>query len=187
MNISKSTGNFVLGSPLNALLIRPPFQAYHLIDIDRKKTDLLRKEVGDRPDVHVYEGDCNKILLEQVFPMVRFEDYRRALCLLDPYGLHLDWQVIETAGKMETIDMFLNFPVMDMNRNVLWKNPEGVAPEDIQRMTRFWGDESWRNIAYSSNGWLFPDMEEKQSNETIAKAFCDRIRTVADFPKVSDP
>jgi hypothetical protein len=29
---------------------------------------------------------------------VRFESYRRGLCILDPYGLHLDWTVTHTAG-----------------------------------------------------------------------------------------
>ena len=44
--------------------------------------------------------------------------------MLDPYGLHLDWEVIETAGKMRSIEIFLNFPIMDMNRNALWRNPD---------------------------------------------------------------
>ena len=73
------------------------------------------------------EGDCNQILLENVFPRVRYEDYRRGLCILDPYGLDLDWNVISRAGQMKTIDLFLNFPVADMNRNVLWRDPERVC------------------------------------------------------------
>jgi hypothetical protein len=44
--------------------------------------------------------------------------------------------------------MFLNFPVMDMNRNAIWKNPEKVSKSGIKRMTTFWGDESWRDAAY---------------------------------------
>jgi three-Cys-motif partner protein len=54
-----------------------------------------------------------------VFPPIRFENFNRALCLLDPYGLHLDWQVMLQAGKSRAVDMFLNFPVMDMNRNAI--------------------------------------------------------------------
>jgi len=119
VHISKATGEYVHGSPTNALLVQPPFREYYLIDIDRQKVTRLRDETKDRKDVHIDEGDCNRILLEKVFPNVRWEQYRRGLCLLDPYGLQLDWKVIETAGKMRSIDMFLNFPVADMNRNVL--------------------------------------------------------------------
>jgi len=67
--------------------------------------------------------------------------------LLDPYGLDLTWNVIVAAGHLRTIDLFLNFPVADINRNVLWREPEGVDQADIARMNRFWGDDSWRQIA----------------------------------------
>jgi three-Cys-motif partner protein len=174
------------GSPLNALKVRPPFQEYHLIDIKPKKVENLRKLIGDRSDVSIYEGDCNQILLEKIFPRVRYENYRRGLCILDPYGLDLDWSVISRAGQMKTIDLFLNFPVADMNRNVLWRDPERVSSAQAARMTAFWGDESWRDIAYQTTGNLF-EFPEKQSNEVVAEAFRQRLRRVAGFERVPDP
>lgn len=138
IHLSKTSGDFVPGSPLNALHIQPPFHEYHFIDLNPRKAAHLRDLIGERSDVHIYEGDCNDILLGKVFPRVKYEDYCRALCLLDPYGLHLNWEVISLAGRMGTIDMFLNFPVADINRNVLWRNPEGVAEDDIQRMNAFY-------------------------------------------------
>lgn len=111
----------VPGSPLNALYVQPPFPEYHLIDLDSKKVDSLRSHTKDWPNVSIYEGDSNEVLIQKMFPKARYGDYRRALCLLDPYGLHLRWQAIESAGNMKSIDIFLNFPVQDMNRNVLWK------------------------------------------------------------------
>src|SRR5207245_928555 len=107
------TGDMVAGSPLNALHVRPPFREYHLIDLDGAKAASLRELMANKPNVHVYEGDCNEVLLRGVFPRLRYEDYRRGLVLLDPYGLHLDWSVIRTAGQLGTVDMFLNFPVSD--------------------------------------------------------------------------
>jgi three-Cys-motif partner protein len=98
--------------------------------------------------------------------------------------LHLDWEVIRSAGEMKTIDIFLNFPIADMNRNVFWLNPDGVDQADITRMNRFWGDESWRSVAYNSKRTLF---EEKTDNETIAEAFRGRLRTVACFRNVPEP
>jgi three-Cys-motif partner protein len=186
VHISKSTGSFVPGSPLNAFLIRPPFRDHHLIDIDASRIGSLRKLIGERSNVHLYEGDCNDILLHRVFPKVRFEDYRRGLCILDPYGLDLDWKVAETAGRMRSIDMFLNFPVMDINRNVLWRNPEGVDAGQIVRMNRYWGDESWREMAYRTDTTLFGE-PEKQSNEVVAQAFRERLRTVTGFKRVPEP
>jgi len=185
---SKGKKEFVPGSPLNALLIQPPFRDYYLIDIDKQKLGVLNDIVDTKPNVHVYSGDCNSILIDDVFPKVRFEDYRRGLCLLDPYGLHLAWDVIRVAGKMRSIDMFLNFPVADMNRNVLWRNPEGVDLADVDRMNRYWGDESWKTTAYAAGRNLFGDLEvEKEENKKIAGGFRDRLRRVAGFQHVPEP
>lgn len=183
---SKQSGEFVLGSPLNALYVNPPFREIHLIDLNGDKSDQLQKLTINDPRVTVHCGDCNKILISNVFPKVKYEDYRRGLCLLDPYGLHLNWNVIEQAGKMKTIDLFLNFPVMDMNRNALWKNPE-KTPVGIDRMTAFWGDESWRTAAYKIIPTLFGEWEEKTTNEDIVKAFRKRLKSVAGFRYVVDP
>ncbi len=186
MHISKKTGEHVPGSPLNALQVEPRFREYHFIELDRLKVAALRQAVGRRPEVHVHDGDCNNILLKKVFPKVRFEDFRRGLCLFDPYGLHLNWEVIATAGRLKSIEIFLNFPVADINRNVLWRHPEGVDPGDIERMNLFWGDESWRHIAYTTDKDLF-GYPEKEDNETVAEAFRQRLQKVASFAHVPKP
>jgi three-Cys-motif partner protein len=186
VHVARSTGQFVRGSPLNALLIEPPFQEFFLIDMDAGKAEHLARLVGDRSDVFIYEGDCNEILLEKVFPKVRYEDYRRGLCLLDPYGLHLNWEIIQTAGQMQSIEIFLNFPVADMNRNVLWHDPSRVSAEQAQRLTTFWGDDSWKQAGYSGADDLFGH-EEKQPNEVIAAAFQRRLKEIANFKYVPEP
>jgi three-Cys-motif partner protein len=186
VHVSKATGEYVPGSPVNALLVLPPFREYHLIDIDRRKLASLRQLTKGRNDVHVHEGDCNHVLLKEVFPKVRWEQYRRGLCLLDPYGLHLNWDVMVTAGKIRSIDIFLNFPVADMNRNVLWRHPEGVDTADLNRMTAFWGDESWRQVAYTTTRDLFAH-PEKEDNAVVAEGFRQRLLNVAGFKHVPDP
>lgn len=137
LHISKETGELVQGSPLNALQVKPPFKEYHFIDLKKKKIKSLNQLSGSQNDVFIHLGDCNQILLEKIFPKVKYEDYRRALCVLDPYGLQLNWEIIITAGKLQTVEIFLNFPVLDMNRNVLWRNPEKVSPKQIERLNRF--------------------------------------------------
>ena len=187
IHISKNRGELVPGSPLNALQITPPFREYYLIDLDSQKVSLLKQIVGSREDVHILEGDANRLLIEEVFPNVSYKEYRRGLCLLDPYGLHLNWEVLSKAGQMGSIDMFLNFPVADINRNVIWRDPTGVRQSDIKRMDMFWGDDSWRKIAYRPVEGLFETIEEKVNNETVAEAFRERLRCVAGFKHVPKP
>jgi three-Cys-motif partner protein len=192
VHLTRETHEFVPGSPLNALRIDPPFHDYFLVDLDGDKVDQLRgfPEVCRRAEVHVLQGDCNEVLLLDVFPRVRYEVYRRALCLLDPYGLHLNWEVIETAGKMRSVEIFLNFPIMDMNRNALWHEPERASAAGTGRMTAFWGDESWRQIAYAENpqlGLFGKARPKKVSNEEVVAAFRQRLKDVAGFKHVLDP
>ena len=188
-HISKTTGEMVPGSPLNALAIQPPFKECHLIDLDGAKVDNLRSLVGTRSDVSIHEGNCNEVLLKTVFPRVLYEDFRRGLCLLDPYGLTLRWEVVERAGKMKSMEIFLNFPIMDINRNALWSDPAGVAKEDADRMTSFWGDESWKTAAYADHPTLFGGVDpiKHGGNERIVQAYQGRLKKVAGFKFVPDP
>ncbi len=187
MHIAKRTQDPVPGSPLNALDVEPPFSGYHFIDLNHDKAELLREVTSDCDNVTVHEGDCNGILLDQVFPSINRAAYRRALCLLDPYGLHLDWEVVYAAGHSLAIEVFLNFPVFDMNRNVLWHASDKVAPAQVARMNAFWGDESWREAAYSKTMGLFDTIEDKLSNEVIAQAYCERLKEVGGFQYVPKP
>ncbi len=186
-HISKNTGEFVPGSPWNALLIKPPFNEFHFIDLDRTKAAKLREIAAARADVHIYEEDANSVLLTKVFPRCQYEDYSRALCLLDPYNVNVDWKVIETAGKMESIEIFYNFMIMDVNMNVLRRNPERVPSSQAARMDKAWGDHSWRDLAYTKVRGLFGDMECKEDNETLAEALRERLRKVAGFKYVPAP
>jgi len=187
VHVSKKTGSIVKGSPIVALSITPSFHKYYFVDLDSRKTEYLKKLIKGNSSAHVYNGDCNEILLKEVFPKIKYSDYRRGICLLDPYGLHLNWDVIRGAGQMKSLEIFLNFPIMDMNRNVFWRNPENVAPEDIRRMDAFWGDDSWRDgVVYDKKQDLF-GYPCKQSNSTIAEHFKKRLIRVAGFKHVSNP
>jgi three-Cys-motif partner protein len=188
-HLSETTGEMVPGSPLNALLVSPPFRHYYLVDMDGDRASGLQAIVGKRKDVDVYKGDCNEVLPEKVFPQVRFKDFRRGLCILDPYGLHLNWNLIRTAGELNTLDVFINFPIYDININVLHHDPASVLPVHVRRMNAYWGDEAWRDVAYEeSSPDLFGNVDlEKISNERFAAAFRDRLRKVAGFKKVPEP
>lgn len=184
---SRTTGEEIEGSPAIALGVRPRFSHYHLIDLDGQRAERLRQMGAGQSDVTVYEGDGNEVLLEKVLPACRYEDYRRALCLLDPYDLNPKWEVIRTAGQMKSVEVFLNFMIMDANMNILWKDPDKVAKGQVERMNQFWGDESWRQIAYRKKAGLFGDIREKAPNMDIAEAYRDRLKTWAGFKYVPNP
>ena len=184
VHLSRTTGELVDGSPLIALKTIPPFSEYHFIDSDPSRAEQLRKMAGTRADVNIYSEDCNDVLIREIFPRAKYEDYRRALCLLDPYNINLRWEVIETAGHMESVEVFLNFMIMDINRNALRRNPDKSIQSKIEQLTRLWGDETWFDAAYDSN--LFGD-PDKVSNARFEEAWRERLIKKAGFKFVSKP
>src|SRR5438034_11586704 len=70
IHISRATKEFIPGSPLNALNVTPPFREYYLIDLVRDKVAALQELVGNRPDVHILQGDSNVLLLDEILPKV---------------------------------------------------------------------------------------------------------------------
>jgi three-Cys-motif partner protein len=181
---SRTTGEVVAGSPLRALGVEPPFDEYHFIEIDDRKVEKLEELAATRSNAHVHHGDCNDVLTREVLPLADYKRYRRAVCLLDPYSLQLDWEVMRAAGQMKSVEIFLNFPIMDMNRNVFRRGAS--APKENQ-MTRFWGDDSWRSVAFREQPLLFGTEMQKAENHEIVTAFSNRLREVAGFEFVPEP
>ena len=106
IHASRTSGNLVEGSPTLALETQPPFAEYHFIDLKKSNIEIMKALVmsGSAGDVdpgtiHFYNDDCNTVLLKSVFPRIQFSEYRRGLCLLDPYGLHLDWEVVRPPAS----------------------------------------------------------------------------------------
>lgn len=185
MHFSKTNQCEVEGSPLRALKI-PGFLEYHLADTDGNKMACLKELTAGIDHVFFHHGDCNVLLPRDVFPLIRYDLYRRAFCLLDPYGLHLSWDVIMQAAGQKTIDLLINFPIMDMNQNVLKRDPGTVDPRQKERMTKFWGDESWHQAAYDTTMNLF-QMEIKTNNEDMVKAYMKRLHDIAGYRYVAKP
>jgi len=190
MHVAKETGDFVPGSPINALLLDPPFSEYHFIDLHGGKVDGLREnELVKKRGAIVHHGDCNDVLLKTLLPGLTFQSFRKALLVLDPYDIDLDWEVMRKAGELGTVEVFLNFMVMDMNRSVFWRNWKDVKPEQLLRMDRFWGDRSWQEVVYTREKDLFGEEihTKRVGNEPVVEAYRERLKTVAGFDYVPEP
>ena len=183
----------ISGSPINALNIEHKFGEYHFIDINQLKIDHLENLIAGRPEakmVYFHLGDANEILRRVILPNYQYESFKRALCILDPYGLDIEWATIESIGKARTMDVFLNFPLMDINRNAALKTLEASNPEEGVRLTKIWGDDSWKHLAYVEQADLFSSsvlIKKGEGNEILKRGFRKRLRQVAGFSFVPEP
>jgi len=193
IHISRRTGEFIPGSPLNALEIENPFTEYRFIDIDKAKAEALEVLTREQSNIKVYPEDCNEALVKKIFPSLQRKSKKRALCILDPYGLHLYWETIVEAAKLRTTEIFLNFPLMDMNRNVLHKDLLSADPDQIERMNRFCGSEEWQEILYEEDKQmtLFGDtyrIKVVDGNIKLGDWFrVERLKKAAGFKFVTKP
>lgn len=189
IHISKTKGEIIPGSPLNALDIDPPFIEYYFIDLDKERANIFEKIAKENPRVHAYQGDCNEILINKIFPIFTYDSYKRALCILDPYKINIKWETIKKASDLKTIDMFLNFSIMDANRNILFEDLSIAKPEDIARMNAFWGDDQWKELLYKKQKNLFGEVRQIKIDDfkKLALGFEQRLKKVAGFKNVPKP
>ena len=104
----------------------PPFDGFYFIDMDPTKRPTCKSCARGTETLKFTRGIPTRIWRRGFCRRSNFANFNRALCLLDPYGLQIDWEVLRLAGQSKAVDMFLNFPVMDMNRNAIWRNPGKV-------------------------------------------------------------
>jgi three-Cys-motif partner protein len=107
---------------------------------------------------------------------------------LDPYGIHgkpLHWRTIKQIADLGTVDIFLNFPLMDINRNILRGLLANADDTAIAAFNAFWGSDDWKDIMYRPD--LFGDLDKIGNNQKLAAAFQKRLKTVAGFEFVPEP
>jgi three-Cys-motif partner protein len=186
IHTSKTNNSITIdGSPVNAFNLQNKFREYYFIDLDKDKIEHLKNTLGMKDGVFYFNDDCNKVLLEQILPKMKFETFRRALCILDPYSLQFDWNILKMASESKIMEVFINFPIMDINRNVLIPNP---TQKNIDKMNYFWGDNSWEKLSLVEQQSLFSDTTYKEkgiTNIRLVEAYKKKLKN--NFKFVPEP
>ena len=185
--IDRETGAQLRGSALRALAVMPPFHELHFVEEDDAKASILEQAVTAEVRAKVHRGDGVSTLSIELLPRCKWEDYHRALCLLDPYDLSVPFTLVQDIGRMRSVEIFYNFMIMDANRNVLWRRPDLVPQDRLAKMDLVWGDRSWQDVLYAVEPDLFGGTLRKVPNEEVAEAFRKRLRDAAGFKYVPAP
>jgi three-Cys-motif partner protein len=182
-----TSDELVPAGALRVLDVEPPFSEYHFIESNPQKAAVLRQIVAKQPrTAKVYEEDYRE-KLPSLLERCRYEDRARGLCLLDPYGLTVDYDLLEQIAATQTVEIFFNFMLVSANRNVLWRiDPSKIAPKRAAMMRRVWGNDEWPAAAYEKEASLFGDISVKASNDRIIGAYRQRL-SEAGFAYVAAP
>ena len=126
-------------------------------------------------------------MLPQLLERCRYKDFARGLCVLDPYGLSVDYDLLKAIAAMNSVEIFFNFMLVAANRNILWNiEPSKIPPGRAAMMTRVWGHDRWQEELYDREPDLFGETSVKVSNERVVEAYRKRL-LAAGFKFVPQP
>ena len=167
------------GSPKVALGIQnKPFDRLIFIEIGQENADSLRTMIahGDNADrAQVVTEDANQYLPKFCAAMGRYD---RAVVFLDPFGTQVDWETVQAIADTEKCDTWILFPVSAIRR-LLPRSGEVRSLGNENRLTKVFGDESWRNLQYPSEQMSFFCEVEIQTDPGV-KAIVELYRSKLD-------
>jgi three-Cys-motif partner protein len=157
---------FILGSPIRALNIENGFHRHHFFDLDESRVETLRECCKERKGAEVVQGDCNPAI--RTLAKTLHARSIRGVAFLDPYGAHLEWETVEALAATGTMEVVINFPVaMAINRLI---TRSGNVPESWSgQLTRCFGTEEWREIAYKVERDLFGQESVTKQTDVAAR------------------
>ena len=137
---------FVSGSAERAIKIADKsFDRLIFIEKDGKRCADLEKLRSTHPgrDIKIENSEANAFLAKL------HEDWNswRGVLFLDPFATQVEWATIEKIAGFNALDTWILFPVSAIARMLpTSQQPDEISPEWAKRLTRIFGDESWRNL-----------------------------------------
>lgn len=178
------TEAFLKGSARIALEVEPPFKRYLFIEQDPEYAKELEQLKADFPAkatrIQIEVADANSYLMR----WCAGTDWRfsRAVVFLDPYGMQVEWSLIEAIAKTRAIDLWVLFP-LGVAVNRLLTRAEPPPDEWAQALTRTLGTDGWRSAFYPQQKVLTlfgeQDVHSKQADfDKVGKFFVERLKAV---------
>ena len=177
--ISVEAQGFMKGSAVRALELAPGFAEYLFLEKDPNRfgeLETLKRRYPARR-ILIKNVEANGYLRKWCASI----DWKttRAVMFLDPFGMQIDWSLLEIIANTKGVDLWLLFPLGAAVMRLLQKRePPPQAWAD--RVTAVFGTESWRDEFYKlrTNDTLFgqEQVEEREADyQAIAEFFIRRL------------
>lgn len=131
----------IKGTSLRILEIKDPkpFDLYYFVEKDLKTKLALETNINKNNfsiNAKVVQDDCNTRLKSMSEFLFKNKDYR-ALAFIDPYGMSVDWDSIESL-KNQGIDLWILVPT-GLGVNRLLKNNGDISESWLLKLEKFLG------------------------------------------------
>jgi len=181
------------GSAKIALDIVPSFDRLVFIEDNPKRYSALLTLKAANPDrrIDCYRADANALVRaicdSEDWRVPRGERRVRAVVFLDPYGMQVEWGMLEAIRGTRAVDLLYLFPIGAVLRQAA-KNLNKVDSSKEKALNRIYGGSSWRDEWYraSPQGDLLhgpPTLLRKATRGQIELGFKQKLEAL--FPYVS--
>lgn len=169
MDIDDEAAKFLDGSAKIALSIPSPFHKYLFIEASKKRADALRTMVSEEfpslsDRVHIQVGDANKVICD----WCKDRDWtrERAVVFLDPYGMQVEWNTVETLSQTKGVDLWYLFPMVGR----LLTHDGKIDDAWSKRLDLLFGTGDWRSRFYQieTQDTLFGPRENLVRDATVS-------------------
>src|SRR5260221_7177240 len=174
---------FLKGSAKIALEVEPRFKKYIFIEKDPKRfleLEKLREEFPDKKnDIELFQEDANTFLLNFCSKSNWLK--KRAVLFLDPFGMQVEWRVIEAIANTKAIDLWYLFPLCGVGR-LLTKDGK-MEPIWEKKLDTTLGNADWRKVFYSQEQTIdmfntTPGLQRTTDYSGIEQYFIERLSSV---------
>lgn len=140
------------GSARIALDTKPEFHSIVLIERDPLRVGALKNVVSEYPGsrAHIREGDANEVVQRICQRYQWHKERMRGVIFLDPYGMEVSWNTVESIAKTEALDCWYFFPLSGLYRNAP-KDPAKLDQSKIDALNRVFGTSVWREDWYGKS------------------------------------
>ncbi|MEM3553648.1 MAG: three-Cys-motif partner protein TcmP [Candidatus Bathyarchaeia archaeon] len=148
LNRIEETGDIVLGSACIADRIPrvdKKFDQLILFEQDEQRAAAIKKIL---PTARVENADSNSPILTNILRGIDNVPRSHFLAFVDPEADEIYWATIETLLKTRG-DILINYMCTSIRR--IWGNACRGEEKFIERMNRFFGDDSWRSCVQAED------------------------------------
>lgn len=173
---------YIKGSALRAVELNPGFREYLFIEKDPDRFAELKKltDKYSGKKISIENVEANKYLRK----WCASTDWKttRALIFLDPFGMQVDWTLLEEIAKTEAIDLWLLFPLGAAVMRLLQKK-QSPPKAWADRVTAVLGTDAWQDEFYKpqTQDTLFgrTESEERDADyDAVAAFFIRRLEGI---------
>lgn len=171
---------FIEGSAKRAIKIEDkPFDRLIFVEKDYERHGNLIRLQRENPlrDIQAENSNANSFLRNLD---VNWKEWRGVL-FLDPFATEVEWATIEKVAQFNALDTWILFPVSAITRML----PKSRLPDDVSRkwankLTRIFGDDSWRKLYYMRQQRLFGDEQHERDTGTdeIRRIYKDKLKSL---------